>query len=195
MDWKKLITAVAPTIGTALGGPLAGAAVKVLGEQILGVENAGEKAVEAAVLKGLSPEQLVAIKQADNSFAIRMRELDIDLGRLNADTEKAYLADTQDARKAHANDPGVFWLGIAVLVTFTLVMGAVLWGSFELMTGGITVKDVAVVGMVSGLIGTVVGYVAANAQQVVAYFFGSSRGSAAKTDAMAAAVDRLGRRG
>jgi hypothetical protein len=194
MDWKKLIAAVAPSLGTALGGPLAGAAVKVLGDQILGNEDASEDEVAAAVVKGLSPEHIVALKQADQSFAIRMRELDIDLSKLNAETEKAYLADTQDARKAHGSDAGVFWLGISILITFGGVMGAVLWGSFELMTGGITVKDVAIVGMVSGLIGTVVGYVAANAQQVVAYFFGSSRGSAAKTDAMAAAVDRLGRR-
>jgi hypothetical protein len=48
--------------------------------------------------------------------------------------------------------------------------------------------------IVSALIGTVVGYVAANAQQVVGYFFGSSKGSADKTDALAAAVRGVGQR-
>ncbi len=72
-------------------------------------------------------------------------------------------------------------------------MFGVLWGSFEILTGGITVKDIAIVATVSGLIGTVVGYVAANAQQVVSYFFGSSRGSADKTAAISQAISRIGR--
>ena len=54
------------------------------------------------------------------------------------------------------------------------------------------IKDVAIVATVAGLVGTVVGYVAANAQQVVSYFFGSSRGSADKTAAMATTISRLG---
>ena len=194
MDWKKLVRAVAPTLGAALGGPLAGSAVKVLSEAVLGRDNATQDEIAEAVLHGLSPESIVALKQADQAFSVRMRELDIDLARLNVDADRAYMADTQDARQKHAGDRAVFWLGISVLLTFAGVMTAVLWGSFALMTGGITVQDVAIVGMVSGLIGTVVGYVAANAQQVVAYFFGSSRGSQQKTEAMAAAVDRIGRR-
>ena len=48
--------------------------------------------------------------------------------------------------------------------------------------------------IVSALIGTVVGYVAANVQQVMGYFFGSSKGSADKTDALVAAVRGVGQR-
>jgi len=194
LDWKKLVKAVAPTLGTALGGPLAGAAIKVLGDQILGNQDAKEDDVAAAVMQGLPPEAIVALKQADQAFAVRMRELEIDVNRLNADTEKAYLADVVDARDAHHGDLGVFRLGLAIILTFGVVMAAVLWGSFELMTGGIKVKDVAVVATATGLIGTVVGYVAANAQQVVSYFFGSSRGSKDKTDALAQAVRGVGQK-
>lgn len=194
LDWKKLVKAVAPTLGTALGGPLAGAAIKVLGDQILGNQDAQESDVAAAVMQGLPPEAIVALKQADQAFAVRMRELEIDVNRLNAETEKAYLADVADARDAHHGDLGVFRLGLAIILTFGAVMAAVLWGSFELMTGGIKVPDVAVVATAMGLIGTVVGYVAANAQQVVSYFFGSSRGSKDKTDALAQAVRGVGQK-
>ena len=113
------------------------------------------------------------------------------LAKLNAASEAVYLADVQNARQTMGKDAGVFWLGIAILLTFTSVMSAVLWGSFQLLTGGITIKDVAVVAAVSGLIGSVVGYTAANAQQVVGYFFGSSQGSKAKTDALAAAITNV----
>lgn len=193
-DWKSVVRSIAPTLGTALGGPMAGAAVKVLGEALLGDPNSSEAKVAQAVAAGLSPDAIVALRQADQAFEIRMRELDIDLAKLNADVERAYLADVSDARKANAGDAGVFRLGISVLVTFAAVMAAVLYGSFQLLTGGIQTKDIAVVATVSSLIGTVVGYVAANAQQVVAYFFGSSKGSADKTAAMAQAVAGIGKR-
>lgn len=185
MDWKSIVKAVAPTIATALGGPFAGLGVKALSEALLGNSDGTEDQVAEAVLAA-NPEQLLSIKQADQAFATRMKELDIDL-------EKNYIADTSDARHVFAENKGVFWLGISVLVTFAAVMVGVLWGSFEILTGGITVKDVAIVATVSGLIGTVVGYVAANAQQVVSYFFGSSRGSADKTAAMSSAISRLGK--
>ena len=185
-DWKSIVKTVAPTIGTALGGPLAGLGVKALSEALLGKEDGTEAEVAAAVA-GANPDQLLAMKKADQDFAIKMKELDIDL-------DKAFIADTSDARHVFAQDKGVFRLGIVILVTFGIIMCAVLWGSFELMTGGITIKDVAIVATVSGLVGTVVGYVAANAQQVVSYFFGSSRGSADKTAAMAQAVQNLGRK-
>lgn len=185
-DWKSLVKTVAPAIGTALGGPLAGVGIRALSEALLGTPDGTEAEVSAA-LATASPEQLLAIKKADQDFAIRMKELDIDLDR-------AFIADTSDARHVFAENKGVFRLGIVILVTFAGIMGAVLWGSYEIMVGGITIKDVAIVATVSGMVGTVVGYVAANAQQVVSYFFGSSRGSSDKTAAMAQAVQNMGRK-
>lgn len=189
-DWKTIVKSIAPTIGTALGGPLAGTAVKVLGNILLGNEDAGHTEVEQAILNGLPPDIIAKLKEADQAFAVRMKELDIDLAKLNASTEVAYLQDVQSARATMGRDSGVYWLGITILLVFAGVMGAVLWGSFAILTGGITIKDVAVVATVSGLVGTVVGYVAANAQQVVGYFYGSSQGSKAKTDALAEAVTK-----
>lgn len=194
MEWKKIINAVAPVLGTALGGPMAGAAVKVIAGAVLGDENASEQQVTEAVIQGLSPEALVKLREADNAFKVRMRELDIDLAKLNAATEQAYLSDVQDARQSHGGSLGVFWLGIAILLTFAGVMVAVLWGGYALLVSPDPIKDESMKAIVSALIGTVVGYVAANAQQVVGYFFGSSKGSADKTDALAAAVRGVGQR-
>lgn len=194
MEWKKIINAVAPVLGTALGGPMAGAAVKVIAGAVLGDENATEQQVTEAVMQGLSPEALVKLREADNAFKVRMRELDIDLAKLNAATEQAYLSDVQDARQSHGGSLGVFWLGIAILLTFAGVMVAVLWGGYALLVSPDPIKDESMKAIVSALIGTVVGYVAANAQQVVGYFFGSSKGSADKTDALAAAVRGVGQR-
>lgn len=188
MDWKKLIGGLAPTLGAALLGPMAGAAVKVIADQVLGQPDATEADVAAAVMQGLTPEQVVALRSADNAFKVRMRELDIDVMKVNQVTELAYVEDVGKARTAHAGDKGVFWLGIAVLVTFAVLMGVVLVGCFYMLTGTLKV-DPAVAAMVAGMIGTVVGYVAANAQQVTSYFFGSSRGSSDKTALLAGQVE------
>jgi uncharacterized membrane-anchored protein len=63
-------------------------------------------------------------------------------------------------------------------------MGLVVYGCFMLLTGKMTV-DAGTAATVAGLVGTVMGYVAANAQQVLGYFFGSSQGSAQKSDHLA----------
>ncbi len=190
MDWKSIIKSMAPVLGTALGGPLAGAAIKVLGDAVLGNADATQDEVAAAITSGLSPEAIVKMREADNAFKTQMKAMDIDILKLNAQTEQAYLADVQSARNANGVNRAVFWLGIAILVTFATLMGFVMYGSFQLLTGGIVLKDVAVASVVSGLIGTVIGYVAGNAQQVVGYYFGSSKGSADKTDALASAVGK-----
>lgn len=188
MDWKKLIGGLAPTLGAALLGPMGGAAVKVIADQVLGTPDASEAEVAAAMVQGLSPEQVVALRDADNAFKLRLRDQDIDVLKLNQAGELAYVEDVGKARTAHAGDKGVFWLGIAVLVTFAVLMGVVLLGCFYMLTG--TLKaDPAVAAMVAGMIGTVVGYVAANAQQVTSYFFGSSRGSSDKTAMLASQVE------
>jgi hypothetical protein len=182
MDWKSIVKSVAPILGTALGGPLAGTAIKVLGETILGDGEATETQVQEALLKGLNPDALVKLKEADQSFATKMKELDIDVAKLQLSEKNMYVSDTQDARKY--KDDKVFWLGVVILSTFAIIMYVALFGSYALLSGSMPIKEPSVVGMVSGFVGTIIGYAAANAQQVVGFFFGSSAGSSKKTDAI-----------
>lgn len=175
-DWKKLVGGIAPALGTALGGPLIGEAVRIIGATLLGRPDASETDISASLASGLGADQVLALRAADDAFKIRMEELKIDVLKLNQATELAYIADTSDARKVFGGNENVFVLGVCILITFGLLMGAVLTGCFMLMTGFFKV-DPNVAAICSGLIGTVVGYVAANAQQVVSYFYGSSKGS------------------
>lgn len=72
-DWKSVVGTVAPTIATALGGPFAGMATKTIMEA-LGVSSEAE--IEKT-LASASPDHLLALRNADNDFKVRMRELDI----------------------------------------------------------------------------------------------------------------------
>jgi hypothetical protein len=80
---------------------------------------------------------------------------------------------------------GLFWMGMIILFIFFSVITGVLYGAFQILTGGFQIKDPSVVAAVMGLIGTVLGYVSAIVQQVANYFFGSSKSSADKTTEMA----------
>lgn len=186
-DWKSLVSSLAPTIGAALGGPIGAMAVKAIADKVLGNPDATETEVAAALSQGLSGEQIVALKAADAAFVIRMRELDIDVLKVNQEADKAYIADTADARKSFSSNDNVFVLGVCILASFAILMGVVLVGCFLLMTGYFKV-DPNVAAITCGLIGTVIGYVAANAQQVVSYFFGSSKGSKDNGERIGAAL-------
>lgn len=68
-----VIKSILPFIGTALGGPLGGAAATFIGSK-LGLDNSTVDSVKQ-VLSGMTPEQLVAAKSADNEFALQMASL------------------------------------------------------------------------------------------------------------------------
>jgi hypothetical protein len=69
MDW---LAQVAPTIATALGGPLAGLAVEAISKAI-GVD---PKDVKDTIADGkLTAEQLSSIKQAEIQMQARAQEL------------------------------------------------------------------------------------------------------------------------
>src|SRR5689334_25251012 len=81
MKLRDLLREVAPTlagvIGTAVGGPvgpLAGAAVKFLGEKLLGKPDATPDEVEQAVAT-MPPDKLLELRALDNAFKVRMTEL------------------------------------------------------------------------------------------------------------------------
>ena len=91
---KNIIGAVAPTIGTALGGPMGSMAANMVAEA-LGCEPEPKK-IEAAV-QAATPEQLAELKKIDKDFEVRMKELDVDLYALETQ-------DIQDARGKFSKD-------------------------------------------------------------------------------------------
>lgn len=83
-----LLSSVAPSLATALGGPLAGMATKALSLALLGNEDGSEDDLQTA-LRTASPEQLATVKKIDADFKIQMKSLDIDLAALAVDDRKS----------------------------------------------------------------------------------------------------------
>ena len=110
MSWKETLGAVAPTIATALGGPLAGAATKFIASKLLGDENASIDEIENIVLNA-SPEQLAQIKNLDNEFKIEMKKLDVDIYGLEVKDR-----DSARSNHKHSNTPAILVYMLTVLV-------------------------------------------------------------------------------
>ncbi|MDF1627047.1 MAG: hypothetical protein P1U84_12255 [Parvibaculaceae bacterium] len=160
MNWKEIVSTVAPGIATALGGPLAGVAVRGIAGALLGDEDASEDAVAQAVLAA-SPEDLRKLKQAELTFAAKMKELEIDLERLHAG-DRASARDRQI--KTGDKVPGV--IAACVLVGFFGILSALVFVD-------IPERSMQPLLMMLSALATSVG-------ALMQFYFGSSAGSAAK---------------
>lgn len=113
LDWKSIVKTVAPVLGTALGGPMAGAATKFIADKFLGNPEAKDEDI-AQALATASPDQLIKLKELDNNFATEMRKLDVDVYNIDAldrnsarDREKT-IKDHTPAILAYALTVGFF---------------------------------------------------------------------------------------
>ena len=146
----NIIGSVAPTLGTALGGPLGGMAGDVI-SKVLGVDNdpaSLEKAIASA-----TPEQLLEIKKAEKDFEAKMKELDVDLYKLET-------AEKQDARKTFSKDWTARIIGIAMVGGFL--------GYIFLVTLQPPEQNS------EAPINLVLGYLGGLASAVVSFYFGAS---------------------
>ena len=166
----NLVRTVAPSIATAVGGPLAGMATRAISEALLGKPDGTEdELLEAA--KNATPEQLLALKQAEQNFVIRMRELDVDLERIaNQDRNSAREREV----KTGDHTPKL----LAAAVTFGF-FGVLFW----MIANGLPANGGEAMLVMLGTLGTAWG-------AIVSYYFGSSAGSREKTQAMNRMMDK-----
>lgn len=157
MDWKQVVGAVAPWMATALTGPFGGMAVSALADA-LGLSDKTEDAIKQAI-SGATPEQMLAIKQADQQFAVRMQEL----GFANQQALAKISADDRASARAREIATGD---KTPRNLAYLLVGGAIGIGA-ALLFGQLTLD--------STLAGVVIGYLFNEAGAVTAYYYGESK--------------------
>ena len=146
----NLVGAVAPTLGTALSGPLGGMASGVI-SKVLGVDN-NQQAIERAI-QSATPEQLLEIKKAEKEFEVKMQELQVDVFKLETQ-------DKQDARTKFSKDWTARIIGIAMIGGFL--------GYIFLVTLQPPEQNS------EALINLVLGYLGGLASAVISFYFGAS---------------------
>lgn len=196
-DWKKAVGTVAPALGVLLGGPLAGGAVKVLADVLLG-GSTGDPTVDdeklgALLSNGMTPELQAQIIAAQNQVKLAVIEAGLEEKRLEQKATEAYLLDIANARGAHAGTVGILRLGYGINIASYSCVAMILIGCFLLMGGfrsSLSV-DPGIAAMLGGIIGAVVQWLMQNASQANAFFFGSSPSSRQVASDLARAATTL----
>ena len=155
-----LIGSVAPTIATALGGPLYGMAAKAVSNALFGHGDASQDEIQTA-LANPTPDQLAALKKVDADFKVQMKGLDIDLERIAA-------GDRASAREMQKETKD--WIPRALAVSVTVGFFAILL--YMLVYGLPTTGNEALL-LLLGALQTAWG-------GIIAFYFGSSSGSQKK---------------
>ncbi len=169
-DWTDVIKQIAPTVATALVGPLGGAAVAALGS-IFGIsEPTQDKIANAISTAQLTPDQIVSLKKLDLEYQQNEKELGFKY-------EELAFKDRDSARQMNVQGGTtkmLFWLSVLLL---TITLGTEIVVLFKGLSVGI--PDI-VVGRVLGLMDAV-------ATMVLVFWYGSSNGSVHKTELLAQA--------
>ena len=147
---KNVIGAVAPTLGTALGGPMGGMAANMIAE-VLGVPN-NPKAIEKGLAEA-TPEQMLELKKVEQDFDLKMKELEVDVFKLETQ-------DIQDARGKFGKDWTARIIGVLVVSGFM--------GYIFLVTLQPPEQNS------EALINLVLGYLGGLASAIISFYFGAS---------------------
>lgn len=163
MDW---LSTIAPMIGTALGGPLGGAAAAFLADK-LGLSEKTVEAVSDVLQSGrMTPEQIEAVKLAEIDFQKFLETNKIKI-------EEVHAKDRADARAMQIVTRSLVPATLSFLVTigyFGILIG--------MMTDELHVSDSQALLLMLGSLGTAWG-------MVMAYWFGTTKSSSDKNQILA----------
>ena len=158
MDWLKTL---APLLGTALAGPLGGAAVGFIADK-LGIESKTIEAVQEALDSGkMTADQVASLKVAEIEFRRFLEANKIDLERIAA-------ADRGAARQMQQATQSAVPAALTFVITlgFFGVLGAMLYDDSVINSPPLLIM--------LGSLGTAW-------TSAIAFWFGTTRGSAEKT--------------
>lgn len=165
MDWTTTLKTLAPTVATALLGPLGGAAVAAIGSAIGVSEPTQDKIAKIFQDGQLTSENVAELRKLELQYQNDEKERDFRYSELSyKDTESARSMAVQ----TKSATPTV--LSYGVLGGGGFFLGAVLFGYAKVD---------------SVLAGTLVGYIVSEMKQVLQFWLGSSAGSKESGSALA----------
>jgi len=153
MDWLKTI---APTIATAIGGPLGGLAYEAV-SKVLGISQ--DDAQKMLTDGKLTADQIASVQQAEIALKAKAQELNLDF-------EKLAVQDRDSARKLQSDTHS--WIPPFLAVGITVGFFGIL---YALMSDRVTKSDELMI---------MLGSLSTAWTGVIAFYFGSSAGSQAK---------------
>ena len=150
----QVLRTVAPTIAMAVGGPFGPLAATAI-SAVLGTAPGDSKAAETALLTA-TPDQLLALKKAENDFTVQMKTLDISEEKLSFD----------DVANARAREVAVKDSTPRIIAYLVILLVLIAEGSMFFI-GQPKSMDGVVLGRILGTLDSAL-------MLVLSYYFGSS---------------------
>jgi hypothetical protein len=163
IDWKGIVRGVAPTLGAALGGPMAGIAIKFIADSVLGLPDGATPTDVSTAILSSTPEMLLKLKQSDRDFDVKMKQLDIDVFKLE-------VKDKDSARRLFSVN---IWPQITLSVIFVT--------GYIYVVALFLVGDISIPAELKSEFAIVLGVLTAGMANILQFWFGSSYGSKEKT--------------
>ena len=168
LDWKAIVRGIAPTIGTVISGgnPLAGGALKVLSEALLGKPDATEAEIGDFVTNA-RPEDLVKLKEIETTYnekmaQIGLRPLELEVqDRMSA--RELFKVDTKPQKQITLVFLGGYFIVLLLFLVVSLVGRKM----------DLPPEFAIILGVLSGAV-----------PMILAFWFGTTKGSGEKTAAI-----------
>jgi len=165
MDWLAILKSVAPTVASAMFGPLGAVAVASVGE-LLGLSGATKDKISEIIQTGqMTPEQIGKLRELELEYQNNEKERGFRYAELS-------FKDRDSARQANVSggtQKMLFWLSLVLLVLTIGTEIAVLFYGYPDKTPEI-------------IVGRVLGLMDAVAMLVLSYWYGTTNGSAIKNE-------------
>ena len=170
-DLGNAVLTIAPTIAGIFGGPLAATGVQALSNAIFGHPNGSAEDVQKAIVQGLSPDQIVAIKQADDVLKQKLIDGGIQIEQIAAQ-------DRASARQLsiQTRDRTPQVIAVLVLIGWAYVQ----WFLLN------HVLDSTMRELIARVLGTLDGAL----MLVLSFYFGSSSSSSEKNGLISRALEK-----
>jgi len=169
MDWLATLKTLAPTVASAIFGPLGSVAIASVGE-LLGLSSATKNKISEIIQAGqMTPEQIGKLRELELEYQNNEKERGFKYAELS-------FKDRDSARTANVSggtQKPLFWLSLLLL---SITLGTECMVLFNGYPEG---TDPLVVGRVLGLMDAV-------AMLVLSYWYGTTNGSAVKNELLAA---------
>ena len=170
MSIGNILKHVAPWLATAMTGPMGGLAVEAIGNA-LGLSDKTEASIKAA-LGGVTHDQMLALKNADQDFKVKIQEL----GYANIEKLAALAVEnTNGARQMQISVRSYIPPTLAIMITLGF------FGILTLMIFGIVPNEVSQALLV------MLGILGSGFKDVMNFYFSSTAESAKKTELLARA--------